>query len=57
MRGRMAVGAFTAAVLVVTSACGADMLKSGPEVGKDIPGPFHPLNVTGHKAGQKNCLV
>jgi isopentenyl diphosphate isomerase/L-lactate dehydrogenase-like FMN-dependent dehydrogenase len=22
-----------------------------------VPGPFHPLNITGEKAGQKNCLV
>jgi hypothetical protein len=53
----MAVGAFAAAMLVVTGVCGADLLQSGPQVGKDIPGPFHPLNVTGHAAGKKNCLV
>jgi hypothetical protein len=32
-------------------------LKSGPPVGKNIPGPFHPLNITGASAGKKNCLV
>lgn len=31
-------------------------VKSGPQVGKDLAGPFHPLNVTGDKAGQKACL-
>jgi hypothetical protein len=33
-------------------------LKSGPQVGTDLSecGPFHPLNVTGAKAGKKNCL-
>jgi hypothetical protein len=31
-------------------------LKSGPQVGATVPGPFHPLNVTGKSAGQKNCL-
>jgi hypothetical protein len=31
-------------------------LKSGPQVGQDVPGPFHPLNVTGEKAGEKACL-
>jgi hypothetical protein len=31
-------------------------VKSGPQVGKDLAGPFHPLNVTGEKAGQKSCL-
>jgi len=33
-----------------------ETLKSGPQVGKEVPGPFHPLNVTGEKAGMKNCL-
>ena len=31
-------------------------VKSGPQVGKDVPGPFHPLNVTGESAGKKACL-
>jgi hypothetical protein len=30
--------------------------QSGPQVGADVPGPFHPLNVTGASAGKKNCL-
>jgi hypothetical protein len=50
----------TAAVVVAFSAtltfAGGGALTSGPQVGKDVPGPFHPLNVTGAKAGQKNCL-
>jgi hypothetical protein len=29
---------------------------SGPQVDQKVPGPFHPLNVTGDKAGEKNCL-
>jgi hypothetical protein len=29
---------------------------SGPQVEQKVPGPFHPLNVTGDKAGEKNCL-
>jgi len=33
-----------------------DKVVSGPQVDKVVPGPFHPLNVTGHKAGEKNCL-
>jgi hypothetical protein len=57
MRGRKIVGAFAALALVATGVCAADALQSGPPVGKEIPGPFHPLNVTGSKAGQKNCLV
>ncbi len=31
-------------------------VKSGPQVDEKVPGPFHPLNVTGEKAGEKNCL-
>jgi hypothetical protein len=33
-----------------------DKLKSGPQVGEQVPGPFHPLNITGSEAGKKNCL-
>jgi len=35
---------------------GKDTVKSGPQVEEELAGPFHPLNVTGNKAGQKNCL-
>jgi hypothetical protein len=31
-------------------------LKSGPQAGEKLPGPFHPLNVNGDKAGEKQCL-
>jgi hypothetical protein len=33
-----------------------EKLKSGPQVGTEVPGPFHPLNVTGEAAGTKKCL-
>ena len=33
-----------------------EKLKSGPQVGTEVPGPFHPLNVTGEAAGKKKCL-
>jgi hypothetical protein len=33
-----------------------EKLTSGPQVEKKVPGPFYPLNVTGSKAGEKNCL-
>lgn len=46
----VAVGAVCMTVVM------ADDLKSGLAVGKS-PKAFHPLNVTGSKAGQKNCLV
>jgi len=35
---------------------GAADLKSGPQVGAKVPGPFHPLNVNGKDAGKKACL-
>jgi len=31
-------------------------VKSGPQVGEELGGPFHPLNVNGKAAGKKNCL-
>jgi hypothetical protein len=57
MKHRIAMGMFTVAMLAVTGAMAGDTLKSGPPVGKNIPGPFHPLNITGGQAGQKHCLV
>ncbi len=43
-------------VLVAGLAVAAEALKSGPQVGEAVPGPFHPLNINGSAAGQKNCL-
>jgi len=58
MHRYIAVGTSLAALLVIGSLWAADALESGPQVGKNArPMPFHPLNVTGAKAGQKNCLV
>ena len=31
-------------------------IKSGPQSGEKVPGPFHPLNVNGEGAGKKECL-
>jgi hypothetical protein len=31
-------------------------LKSGPQAGEKVPGPFHPLNINGDSAGKKACL-
>ena len=45
----MAVGA-----LLVSCAPAAD--KAGPQPGDNVS-PFHPLNVTGQFAGEKQCLV
>ena len=57
MSYRYAIGAFAATVLAVTGVVAQDGLQSGPQVGKAIPGPFHPTNVTGAMAGKKHCLV
>lgn len=56
MKNRFAVGAFAVAVLALSSAMAGETLKSGLQVGES-PTPFHPLNVTGSEAGQKQCLV
>jgi len=50
-----------AAVLAMVAAVGISVadepaVKSGPQVGAKVPGPFHPLNINGDKAGEKNCL-
>ncbi len=45
------------AVLLAGSAVADEPLKSGPQVGQTIPGPFNPLNVTGPAAGEKACQV
>ena len=31
-------------------------IKSGPQAGEKLAGPFHPLNVNGESAGKKACL-
>jgi hypothetical protein len=47
----------SAVILVLTgSLLAEETVKSGPQVAEKVPGPFHPLNVTGAAAGQKHCL-
>jgi len=43
--------ALTASVVAEEAA-----IKSGPQTGETLAGPFHPLNINGSKAGEKNCL-
>lgn len=52
---RAALAAIAVAALVMT-AVADESVKSGPQVGQEVPGPFHPLNVTGTQAGKKACL-
>jgi hypothetical protein len=60
MRHAMLVGSALAFALLASGA-GAAELKSGPEVGKQLPGPFHPLNIfnaeNASQSGKKYCLV
>jgi len=46
----------TAAVALVAGFAIAAELKSGPQVGEVVPGPFTPLNINGKQAGEKHCL-
>ncbi len=46
-----AMALFTGALLAAGS------LKSGPQPGEEIPGPFHVKNVNGSQAGKSNCQV
>jgi hypothetical protein len=43
-------------VAVVCSVVAAAELKSGPQVGAKVPGPFHPLHINGEDAGKTGCL-
>jgi hypothetical protein len=47
--------AAVAAALLAGVVAAAD-LKSGPQVGATVPGPFEPLNVNGPDAGDECCL-
>jgi hypothetical protein len=53
---RMLAATVLGSVVLLTSVYAGGALKSGPQSGQEVPGPFHPLNVTGEKAGQKSCL-
>jgi hypothetical protein len=58
---RHAIATVLTVSLVWTASCGvlsaAEQLKSGPQPGETIPGPFHYLNVNGAHAGNPHCLV
>jgi hypothetical protein len=56
MRHRIAMSVVAVAVLAIVSTAG-DALKSGPQAGQPLGGPFNVLNVTGKNAGKSNCLV
>src|SRR5258708_12120452 len=54
--GMFALLAVGSALVAAGVYAGGTTLKSGPQAGQDVPGPFHPLNVTGESAGKKSCL-
>lgn len=45
-----------AVVVVLGGVAFAADIKSGPQAGEKVPGPFHPLNINGESAGKKACL-
>ena len=57
MKPYTTLGASLAVALLAGSAIAAGALRSGPQTGEMIPGPFDPLNVTGSAAGRKACQV
>jgi len=57
MRIGLVAGSTLAVVALVGISLAADDLKSGPQVGKNIPGPFNPLHANGPDEGKKVCLV
>ena len=56
MKMHRIVGMSLACGLLVSAVFAAGTVKSGPQINEDVPGPFHPYNVTGSAAGKKNCL-
>jgi hypothetical protein len=56
MLRRTAVFAAVLSLVAVMGVYAQSGVKSGPQVGEEVPGPFHPLNINGESAGKKNCL-
>jgi Cu/Ag efflux protein CusF len=52
----IALSALLGLVLLFGGVIAAEKIKSGPQVGEEVPGPFHPVNVNGPNAGEKFCL-
>jgi hypothetical protein len=57
MKYRTLLGSSLTLALFVSCLGAGETLKSGPQVGNKVPGPFNPLNVTGSAAGQKACQI
>ena len=57
MRHRFATTSALAIVLALGSTMAAEAVKSGPQTGDSIPGPFNVLNLNGPQSGKSNCQV
>lgn len=55
MNLRTGIAVCLAFVLLIGAASG-EPVKSGPQVGKELPGTFKPVNVTGPDAGKTTCI-
>jgi len=56
MKKFVSLAASALALCVLTGTLvAADKVKSGPQVGEKVPGPFEPLNINGDNAGKKFC--
>jgi len=54
MKFRLFAAAVAALALALPAS--AEHIKSGPQSGEKVPGPFHPVNITGEHKGEKFCL-
>jgi len=54
MKFRLFAAAVAALALAIPAS--AEHIKSGPQAGEKVPGPFHPVNITGEHKGEKFCL-
>jgi hypothetical protein len=52
----IALIAALALVVCASVVLAENSITSGPQVEKNVPGPFYPLNINGSAAGQKHCL-
>ncbi len=48
--------ALAVALFVGSAIAEEKAIKSGPQAGEELAGPFHPLNINGKSAGKKFCL-
>ena len=53
---RIAASSFAVLALLAGAVVAGGAVNSGPQPGEELAGPFHPLNITGDMAGQKQCL-